>query len=213
MKRPLWQVILAVMLLVGIVGGIYDTVRQRTAMAPTDPVVMIVQYDFQGQWVSQASGFFIDNKTILTAGHVAKLNVPTNRLMVYKKNKKTHLMDVYEVETFYALKSHDVGRITIEGTYDGPVAPLGSTKDLKVGDPVLTCGYMLTFSPMELDLTTTWGHVADTCLYGGNAGDVLLDITIYPGGSGGPIWCGGRVVAIVSRGVPGLLIMEPVDFR
>jgi S1-C subfamily serine protease len=218
MKRPLWQVVLAVMILMGIVGGIYDTVRQRTAMAPTDPVVMIVEYDILGQRVSQGSGFFIDNKTVLTAGHVVKLNSPFNHLEVYKKNDKTHTNEVYQVESAYALKSHDVGRITIEGTYDGPVAPLGSTKDLKVGDPVLICGYMLALSRMGLDLSTTWGHVSDTCLYGGDSelsdrGDILLDITSYPGGSGGPVWCGGRVVAIVSRGIPGLLIVEPVDFR
>ena len=213
MKRSLWQVIMWLGIIGGVCGGC-GGVTKKVISAPTDPVVMIVEYDTQGQWISQGSGFFIDDKTILTAGHVVKLHDPANHLEVVKKNNKMHLNDTYQVEFTYALKSHDIGRITIEGNYTGPVASLGSVKDLKVGDPVLLCGYMLSLDPIGLDLSTTWGHISDMCLYGPeDKDDILLDITIYPGGSGGPIWCNGKVVAIVSRGVPGLLIVEPVDFR
>jgi S1-C subfamily serine protease len=211
------------MLVLGIAGAIWDTWVARPTVTPQDTVAMIVEFDFMGQWVSEGTGFFIDNKTLLTAGHVATihdpLNLGQNTFRVFYKNTKTNVTDVYEVESAHALKTHDIGIIRIEGTYPGPVAPLGSIKDCAVGDPVLLCGYMLSLSPMGLDLTTTWGHVSDLCLYNQRPGDIsdkgdaLLDITIYPGGSGGPIWHNGKVVAIVSRGIPGLLIVEPVDYR
>jgi serine protease Do len=90
----------------------------------------------------------------------------------------------------------DVALIKIEGKHDFPVAPLGNSDDLKVGEWVMAIG-----NPFGFDHSVTVGIVsAKGRFIPGNFDDFIqTDASINPGNSGGPlIDLRGQVIGVNS---------------
>lgn len=110
----------------------------------------------------------------------------------------------------------DLALLRLEGAKGLPVAELGSSKALEVGDWVLAIG-----TPMGLEQTVTRGIISakgrgDLGLYRNSYVDfVQTDAAISPGSSGGPLFdLNGRVVAVntaVDGMGRGLGFAVPVD--
>jgi len=159
----------------------------------------IEAFDNYGNHLWWASGVWIDSRHVLTAAHVVQADeegrgTPTCWLISGKYSATKVKIDV----------NHDVAMLTLDEERVGPMAQI-SQEPLKVGDEVVMCGWV-----MGMGLETTWGRVANVVGQGLAEGDVVCGIACGPGASGGPVFRGGKVVGIVSRGVPGFLVIEPI---
>ncbi|HYF27515.1 MAG TPA: trypsin-like peptidase domain-containing protein, partial [Baekduia sp.] len=161
------------------------------------------------------SGFVIDdNGEILTNAHVVSGATDVQVQFADKKSVKAKIVG-QDVSTDLALLKVDP-----EGLDLRPL-PLGSSRDVQVGDPTIAIG-----NPFGLDRTLTTGVVSALqrriqAPNGFAISDVIqTDAAINPGNSGGPlIDAAGRVIGVnsqietagTSRGNVGIGFAVPID--
>ncbi|MBE9532098.1 MAG: DegQ family serine endoprotease [Proteobacteria bacterium] len=153
------------------------------------------QRDFKRK--SLGSGFVINKEGyILTNNHV--IENATEIVVTFSEEKKE-----YKAEVIGSDKKLDIGLIKIEADHDLPVAALGDSDALSIGDWVMAIG-----NPFGLGGTVTAGIISQKgrVLGAGPYDDFLqTDASINPGNSGGPLFdLSGEVVgintAIIARG-------------
>jgi serine protease Do len=178
---------------------VFIAVEQRMPTARQDQLEMIPEpfRDLfrlpQGQQprTGRGSGFIIDTQGhILTNTHVV---ADASRLTVQLLDGREYLAEVvgYDVSTDIA-----VIRIQPRPGEQLPVAVLGNSEVLRVGDWVLALG-----NPLGLDFTVTAGIVSaqGRSIAGGLESFIQTDAVINPGNSGGPlIDLSGRVIGVNS---------------
>jgi S1-C subfamily serine protease len=156
-------------------------------------------FGFGGAQKSEAtgSGFVIDaSGDILTNNHVID-GATKNSITVQFADKKTVKATVVGTDP-----STDLALLKVDPEgLDLKALPLGSSKDVHVGDPTIAIG-----NPFGLDRTLTTGVVSAlqrqiTAPNGWQIKDVIqTDAAINPGNSGGPlIDAAGRVIGINSQ--------------
>ncbi|MEE9543155.1 MAG: DegQ family serine endoprotease, partial [Thermodesulfobacteriota bacterium] len=153
------------------------------------------QRDFKRQ--SLGSGFVINKEGyILTNNHV--IENATEIVVTFSEDKKE-----YKATVIGSDEKLDIGLIKIEADHDLPVATLGDSDILKVGEWVVAIG-----NPFGLGGTVTAGIISQKgrVIGAGPYDDFLqTDASINPGNSGGPLFnLSGEVVgintAIIARG-------------
>lgn len=153
------------------------------------------QRDFKRQ--SLGSGFVINKEGyILTNNHV--IENATEIIVTFSEDKKE-----YKAEVVGSDKKLDIGLIKIEADHDLPVATLGDSDALRIGDWVVAIG-----NPFGLGGSVTAGIISQKgrVIGAGPYDDFLqTDASINPGNSGGPLFnLSGEVVgintAIIARG-------------
>ncbi len=140
------------------------------------------------------SGVLIDKDRVLTAAHVVQV---AERISVQFSSGESLSAKVIASDP-----AADLALIQLERTpMRGPIATLGDSDTVGVGDEVLVVG-----APLGMTHTLSVGHVSGrrrvNNVDGGFAGAELLqtDASINPGNSGGPMFdMTGRVVGIVSH--------------
>lgn len=129
----------------------------------------------------QGSGFIVDsNGLILTNAHVVK---GADNVTVTLKDGRTFKGEVRGID-----EPSDLAVVKIKGQ-NLPVAPLGNSSDVKVGDWAIAVG-----NPLGLDNTVTLGIVSTLNRSSAQAGIpdkrldfIQTDAAINPGNSGGPL--------------------------
>ena len=107
----------------------------------------------------------------------------------------------------------DVALIRLRGAQGLPIASLGSSAQVRVGDPVIAIGNPFGLGP---SVTTGILSAAARTIDDGPTGDLLqTDAAVNPGDSGGPLLdAGGRVIgvnnAVLEHG-QGLSFAVPID--
>ncbi len=143
--------------------------------------------DFKRQ--SLGSGFVINKEGyILTNNHV--IANASEIIVTFSEEKKE-----YKAEVIGSDEKLDIGLIKIEVDHDLPVATLGDSDALNIGDWVMAIG-----NPFGLGGTVTAGIISQKgrILGAGPYDDFLqTDASINPGNSGGPLFnLSGEVVGI-----------------
>ena len=161
--------------------GIPDTFGGRQFAEPQNE-----QRILQGQ----GSGFIIDSDGyILTNAHVVE---GAEKVRVQLNNNKEYNADVIGID-----KRTDVALVKIQGDHL-PVAKIGDSDQVQVGDWVLAIG-----SPFGFSHTATQGivsAVARNLPSGDYVPFIQTDAAINPGNSGGPLFNSkGEVIAINSQ--------------
>ena len=138
----------------------------------------------------QGSGFIIDSDGyILTNAHVVE---GAEKVRVQLNNNKEYNADVIGID-----KRTDVALVKIQGDHL-PVAKIGNSDQVQVGDWVLAIG-----SPFGFSHTATQGivsAVARNLPSGDYVPFIQTDAAINPGNSGGPLFNSkGEVIAINSQ--------------
>ena len=138
----------------------------------------------------QGSGFIIDSDGyILTNAHVVE---GAEKVRVQLNNNKEYNADVIGLD-----KRTDVALVKIQGAHL-PVAKIGDSDQVQVGDWVLAIG-----SPFGFSHTATQGivsAVARNLPSGDYVPFIQTDAAINPGNSGGPLFNSkGEVIAINSQ--------------
>ena len=154
----------------------------------------------------QGSGFIIDKSgLIVTNNHVVE---GADKIQVILKDQTQ-----YDAEVVGLDPVTDIALIKIDAKKTLPTVPLGSSKDLRVGEWVAAIG-----SPFGLEYTVTAGIVsAKGRVIGSGPYDdfIQTDASINPGNSGGPlINMQGEVVGIntmIIAGGQGIGFAIPVD--
>jgi S1-C subfamily serine protease len=158
----------------------------------------IVAYDKYGKRMWSASGIWIDKRNCLTAAHViGDTKGPIEELPSYWMVGK-HRATMATIDTV-----HDSAMLTIDDNYYGPVATLSKDR-LVVGDEIVMCGWVT-----DIGLETTWGRISNLRGRVKSDGDIICDISCTYGASGGPVFHDGKVIGLVSHGIPGFLTIEP----
>ncbi|MGK7932441.1 MAG: HhoA/HhoB/HtrA family serine endopeptidase [Microcystaceae cyanobacterium] len=153
----------------------------------------IPQQQQQQRVTGQGSGFIVDSSgIILTNAHVVN---KTDKVTVTLKDGRTFNGKVQGTD-----EVTDLAVVTIQPT-DGnlPVAPLGNSDTVKVGDWAIAVG-----NPVGLDNTVTLGIISTIGRSAAKAGIpdkrldfIQTDAAINPGNSGGPLLNGkGEVIGI-----------------
>jgi serine protease Do len=137
---------------------------------------------------SLGSGFIIDRDGhILTNNHVVE---DADEIVVTLSNKEE-----YKAEVIGKDQKTDIALIKIKGSSDLPVADIGDSEAIRVGDWVVAIG-----NPFGLEQTVTAGIVsAKGRVIGAGPYDdfIQTDASINPGNSGGPLFnLKGEVVGI-----------------
>jgi serine protease Do len=137
---------------------------------------------------SLGSGFVIDPRgVIVTNAHVVD-DASTVRVVTYDQRD-------YRARVVGRDKRSDLAVLELDGASDLPTVSLGSSDDLRVGDPVFAIG-----NPFGLGSSVTAGILsAKERNLGGGAYEEMLqtDAPINPGNSGGPLFDDeGRVIGI-----------------
>ena len=145
------------------------------------------QKDFKRQ--SLGSGFVINKEGyILTNNHV--IENASEIIVTFSEEKRE-----YKAEVIGSDAKLDIGLIKIEADHDLPVATLGDSDLLSIGDWVMAIG-----NPFGLGGTVTAGIISQKgrVLGAGPYDDFLqTDASINPGNSGGPLFnLSGEVVGI-----------------
>jgi S1-C subfamily serine protease len=150
----------------------------------SDAVVVLENYNDQGQKASQGSGFICSpDGTVLTDYHVIR--------GASRMTARMHDQSVHDVEYISGFDmQHDLAALKIEGT-DLPSVRLGNSLAVKTGDHVVALG-----APLGLDSTLSDGIISAIR----DAGSFRLFQTSAPishGSSGGPIFDDyGNVIAL-----------------
>ena len=153
------------------------------------------QKEFKRQ--SLGSGFVINKEGyILTNNHV--IENATEIVVTFSEEKKEYKAEVIGLD-----EKLDIGLIKIEADHDLPVAMLGDSDALRIGEWVMAIG-----NPFGLGGTVTAGIISQKGrIIGAGPYDDFLqtDASINPGNSGGPLFnLSGEVVgintAIIARG-------------
>lgn len=146
---------------------------------------------------ASGSGFVVDvegESHIITNAHVVD---DAEEVTVEFDDEKSSKAKVVGKDT-----SSDIALLKVEGGDDRPEPlPLGDSKGLKVGDPVIAIG-----NPFGLDRTVTTGIVSAlqremSAPNGFTIKDVIqTDASINPGNSGGPLMdADGKVIGVTSQ--------------
>ena len=163
------------------------------------------EYRQQGQ----GSGFIIDDKGIvLTNAHVVR---NADKVTVRLRDGRTFQGEVKGIDP-----PSDLAVVKIKGK-NLPVAPLGNSSQLQVGDWAIALG-----NPLGLDNTVTLGIISTLNRSSAQAGipDMRLDFiqtdtAINPGNSGGPLLNDrGEVIGIntaIRAGAEGIGFAIPID--
>jgi S1-C subfamily serine protease len=150
----------------------------------SDAVVVLENYNDQGQKASQGSGFICSpDGTVLTNYHVIR--------GASRMTARMHDQSVHDVEYISGFDmQHDLAALKIEGT-ELPSVRLGNSLAVKTGDHVVALG-----APLGLDSTLSDGIISAIR----DAGSFRLFQTSAPishGSSGGPIFDDyGNVIAL-----------------
>ncbi len=163
------------------------------------------EYRQQGQ----GSGFIIDSQgIILTNAHVVK---DADQVSVKLRDGRTFKGEVRGVD-----EPSDLAVVKIQGK-DLPVAPLGDSSQIQVGEWAIAVG-----NPLGLDNTVTLGIISTLNRSSSQVGipDMRLDFiqtdaAINPGNSGGPLLNDrGEVIGIntaIRAGAEGIGFAIPID--
>jgi len=179
---------------------------------------MIPSYRYREQIPSMGSGFIISSK-----GYVL-----TNEHVVHGAEKITVILADGRSFTGKVLGSHpqyDVAIVKIEGDRL-PVAPLGTSNDLLIGEWAIAIGNPFGFLLNDTQPTVTAGVISATRrdIKAGSAGEgiyknmIQTDAAINPGNSGGPLVnANGDVIGVntfiftKSGGSEGIGFAIPID--
>ena len=157
----------------------------------------------------QGSGFIIDRQgIILTNAHVVS---GADRVRVSLRDGRTFKGEVRGID-----RLSDLAVVKIEGK-NLPIAPLGNSSELEVGDWAIAVG-----NPLGLDNTVTLGIISTLNRSSAQVGirDLRLDFiqtdaAINPGNSGGPLLNErGEVIGIntaIRAGAEGIGFAIPID--
>lgn len=157
---------------------------------------------------SMGSGFFISaDGYILTNNHVIE---GADEVIIRLQDRRELTAEIVGTDT-----KTDLALLKVEGR-DLPIAPIGKSENLKVGEWVIAIG-----SPFGFDYTVTAGIVSATgrSLPSENyVPFIQTDVAINPGNSGGPLFnLDGKVVGINSQiytrsgGFMGVSFAIPID--
>ncbi|GAB3473120.1 DegQ family serine endoprotease [Massilia terrae] len=208
---------------VQVVGGTKTSARQRNApqMDDDDPFSFFRQFGIPGMprggrgglpngaptMRGEGSGFIVSaDGVILTNAHVVR---DADEVTVKLQDRRE-----YRAKVLGSDAKTDVAVLKIEAK-NLPVVPLGSTRNLQVGEWVLAIG-----SPYGLESTVTAGVVSakGRSLPGDTTQFIQTDVAVNPGNSGGPLFnTRGEVVGINSQiysesgGFQGLSFSIPID--
>lgn len=157
----------------------------------------------------QGSGFIVDrNGIILTNAHVVN---GADTVTVTLKDGRTFQGDVRGVD-----EPSDLAVVKINGQ-NLPIAPLGSSSEVQVGDWAIAVG-----NPLGLDNTVTLGIISTLNRSSAQVGIpdkrldfIQTDAAINPGNSGGPLLnAQGEVIGIstaIVAGAQGIGFAIPID--
>lgn len=148
------------------------------------------------------SGVHIGHGLVLTAAHVTK-DVPEGMLKVVTEDGRT-----LDAQVLWEASTHDVALVYVEDWQAIPASDL-ACRVPTVGEAIKARG-----SPLGQDFITTWGKVAAPLRAIAIWREaVLVDITIGPGSSGGPVFdSASRVVGLavgIFRAQPGFGVIVP----
>ena len=186
------------------------TVSQKIDPALEDFMFGMPMQPQQQKMRGQGSGFIIDSQgVLLTNAHVVN---EADRVTVTLKDGRTFDGKVQGVDPVT-----DLAVVKISGAKNLPVAPLGKSEDVQVGDWAIAVG-----NPLGLDNTVTLGIVStlkrSSAAIG--MGDkriefIQTDAAINPGNSGGPLLNGqGEVIGIntaIRADATGIGFAIPID--
>jgi len=209
------KIILSLLVIFGLMGlitfypnpSIESYQPDQTVVYQPNPITLmrtitpqVIAYTDDGKQMWSGSGVWIDNKHLLTAGHVAGKGLSLEDMPSY------WMIGTHKATTAAIDVAHDVAMLTIDGFYYGPVADISHDK-LNLGDDVVCVGWMI-----DLGKEITWGKIANlkSDQKGWGEGDLICSITCTYGASGGPVFKNGKVIGIVSRGEGSLLVVEPI---
>jgi S1-C subfamily serine protease len=165
---------------------------------------------YEERQVGQGSGFIIDSSgVIITNAHVVDR---ADSVRVTLKDGRT-----FSGEVRGADEVTDLAVVKIDGSGDLPVAPLGSSEQVQVGDWAIAVG-----NPLGLDNTVTLGIVSTLNRSSALVGIpdkrlefIQTDAAINPGNSGGPLLnARGEVIGIntaIRANAMGIGFAIPID--
>jgi S1-C subfamily serine protease len=186
------------------------TVSQKIDPALEDFMFGMPMQPQQQKMRGQGSGFIIDSQGILlTNAHVVN---EADRVTVTLKDGRTFDGKVQGVDPVT-----DLAVVKISGAKNLPVATLGKSDDVQVGDWAIAVG-----NPLGLDNTVTLGIVSTLKRSSATIGMgdkriefIQTDAAINPGNSGGPLLNGqGEVIGIntaIRADATGIGFAIPID--
>ncbi len=186
------------------------TVSQKIDPALEDFMFGMPMQPQQQKMRGQGSGFIIDSQGILlTNAHVVN---EADRVTVTLKDGRTFEGKVQGVDPVT-----DLAVVKISGAKNLPVATLGKSDDVQVGDWAIAVG-----NPLGLDNTVTLGIVSTLKRSSATIGMgdkriefIQTDAAINPGNSGGPLLNGqGEVIGIntaIRADATGIGFAIPID--
>jgi S1-C subfamily serine protease len=186
------------------------TVSQKIDPALEDFMFGMPMQPQQQKMRGQGSGFIIDSQgVLLTNAHVVN---EADRVTITLKDGRTFDGQVQGVDPVT-----DLAVVKINGAKNLPVAPLGKSSNVQVGDWAIAVG-----NPLGLDNTVTLGIVSTlkrssaTIGMGDKRIDFIqTDAAINPGNSGGPLLNGqGEVIGIntaIRADATGIGFAIPID--
>lgn len=155
--------------------------------------------------VGHGTGVYIGHGQVITAGHVAK-EADVNGKLTVKLGNKTAVATVAWFD-----EDADVALLKIDLPLAGMTAARlsCSSPDVRVGDELEAIGDPLGFINLH-----TWGRVAAGVLEREDVGkkqvNLIADLTIAPGNSGGPVFSRGELVGITVAMASTMLQIGPL---
>ncbi len=155
-----------------------------------------------------ASGVYIGHGFVLTAAHVADYVPPTEK---HKKPPDFTISGATKAQLLWSDPDKEIALFLVEG-FNGPIADLACGHvDPSIGDDIEAVGNPLGFRDLH-----TYGKVAQnvgTRTIGTPQTDFIVNATVLPGMSGGPVFDKYGVAGIVSATeTAGLGTPIPVGF-
>lgn len=154
---------------------------------------------------AMGSGVFITPYTILTAKHVVQ---DQETVTIH-----THGGDTFEAAVALRIEGHDLAVLLVPAEHrSSQWATPDCHYNPSVGDEVQATGHPLNV----VHWATTFGRVAASQEVNGK---LALDITAYPGNSGGPVTHEGRLIGVTSsmlvggpfRSLDGIMFAVPIS--
>ena len=140
----------------------------------------------------EGSGIIFDRRGyVLTADHVVR--GVTSATVYHSDGREEQGIVLGRDEV------RDLAIVTISGGTDLPLARLGSTEGVRMGDPV----YSLGFTPFNEAMTSTVGIISAILPHGPDGYTIIqTDAFLYPGQSGGPLLNSyGEVIGVLSQSI------------
>jgi len=174
----------------------YNVMREQTVRVVACPAGVDPREEQFDKCSGRGSGVILDGETILTAGHVATMANPVNgnRLWIEYFDGEVRAAETIWTKYLEEDRGNDLAalRTPVPVKYD--TFPNVNCSALAVGDEVYLSG-----SPAVLEWTITEGTVATdrSRTLGHDTPRAVLDITVWNGNSGGPVYNEhGEVVGI-----------------